>query len=305
MHAYTRTSVRSAECIERVSKPSLAPEHLRFMLISMFCLVFTHPVMSDKPVSKRVAGLVPVLHLTIFRLFLIVSLPTIVLLSRSSAVIPNNSSGNLLVTLILAFFAHSTVYGLYWMLSEAAEGNIGLDDGTRLWNLPYQLKGILWLAQHAIFGETKMKSFLTTGADCDISRKLASHGFLARLIRTVVFDGAWMHMTYLAALSYVLFLTISETSNMKWLVASIAYPPFTKIIIDCLYNSVTPIIYCLSPDPNLITRDARLERDEKTGVARPLLPSITPPKAAFWGSFGITGAMWLYFAVAPAWVALS
>lgn len=267
--------------------------------------LFTHPVMSDKPMGKKVAGLIPVLHMTVFRLFLIVSLPTILALSRSSSVVPSNNTGSFIVTLLLAFIAHSTIYVQAWFLSDAAEGTLSLDDGTRLWNLPYQLKGILWLAQHAIFGETKMKTFLTTGADCEVSRKLASHGFLARLIRTVFFDGAWMHMTYLAALSYGLYLTISETSNLKWLVASIAYPPFAKIIFDCLYNSVTPVIYCLSPDPNLITRESRLEREEKTGVAKPLDWAITPPKAAFWGTFGLSGATWLYFAFAPAWVALS
>lgn len=289
-------------------RPPLTLKRIRWMTGIMHAYsLFGHPVLADKPVGKRITGLIPVLHLTIFRLFLIISLPTILWLARSP-VVPDSSSNNLTITMALAFVAYSSLYIMSWMLSDAAEGTISLDDGTRLWNLPYQLKGLLWLAHHTLFGESKMKSFLTTGADCAATRKLAASGFFGRLTRTVFYDGAWMHMVYFASLSYMLYLTISGTmalgsSQYAWLATSIAFPPFTKIILDCIYNASTPVIYCLSPDPNKVTRESLLERDEKTGVARPLLSAITPPKPAFWGTMGITGITWLYFAVAPLWIA--
>ena len=48
--------------------------------------LFSHPILADKPVGKRIAGLIPVLHMTLFRMFLVACLPAVVLLSRSSVV---------------------------------------------------------------------------------------------------------------------------------------------------------------------------------------------------------------------------
>ncbi|KAK4501022.1 hypothetical protein PRZ48_006828 [Zasmidium cellare] len=262
--------------------------------------LFTHPILSNKTLGQRIGGLIPVLHLTIFRLLLMISLPTILLLARSP-VVPTYSSIDLPVSLFLALIAYSSNYIMSWMLSSAAEGTIALDDGIRLWNLPYQLKGILWLVKHSIFGETKMAKFKTTGADCAATKAKASTTFFGRLFRTVVYDGAWMHLVYFSLLSTVLFWTLSQTTSPRWLLASVAFPPFTKILMDCFYNSLVPVIYCLSPDPNKKTREDFLDRDEKTGVAKPMLSCITPPKPAFWGTFGITGLMWLYFGAATLW----
>ncbi|KAK4621318.1 hypothetical protein CLAFUW4_07137 [Fulvia fulva] len=264
--------------------------------------LFTHAIIADKPVGARVAGLIPVLHMTIFRLFLMISLPTIVLLANTT-VVPNYSI-DLPISMFLALVAYSSSYMLSWSLAEAAEGTIGLDDGTRLWNLPYQLKGIMWLVHHSVFGESKMPKFLTTGAESAASRAKANSSLIGRLYHTIVYDGAWMHLTYFSCLTVTLYWTITKAlstqpASHQWLAASIAFPPFTKILLDCLYNSVTPVIYVLSPDPNKKTREDFLERDEKTNVAKPLLEAITPPKPAFFGTFGVTGLMWLYFGLAP------
>ncbi|CAK3941915.1 glycosyl transferas [Lecanosticta acicola] len=264
--------------------------------------LFTHPILTCKPLGARVSGLIPVLHMTIFRLFLVLALPSILLLART-AVIPTANYTDFRITLALASVAYSSSYIMSWFLSAAANGNISLDDGTRLWNLPYQLKGVMWLVHHAIFGESKMPRFLTTGADCAASKKTASTSVIGRLWRTVIYDGGWMHMTYFFLLTAVISLTLRDATSTKWLLASIAFPPFTKILLDCLYNSITPIIYVLSPDPNLKTREDFLERDEKTGVARPSMAAITPPKPAFFGTLGLTGWLWAYFAVAPLWLA--
>lgn len=262
--------------------------------------LFAHPILADKPFGARVSGLIPVLHMTIFRLFLVFSLPAILILGRTQ-VIPTGGS-NLSITLILAVVAYSSTYLMSWYFSAACNGIISLDDGTRLWNLPYQFKGLMWLAHHAVFGESKMPNFLTTGADCAASKKNASRNFFGRLFYTVVYDGAWMHLTYFFSLAAVVYFTLAEATSTKWLLASIAFPPFTKILLDCFYNSVTPIIYLLSPDPNLKTREDFLDRDEKTGIAKPKMSAVTPPQPAFFGTLGITGFLWAYFAVAPLWL---
>jgi len=245
--------------------------------------------------------------MTLLRFWMMISLPMIVAFSRCQ-VVPSNGN-SLLISLVLSFIAYSSAYLLNWTLSIAANDTISLDDGVRLWNLPYQLKGVLWLVKHQIFGETKMAAFKTTGADVAHTRKLASKTFIGRLWRTVTGDGGWMHLTFFVILAYVVSLTLNEalplqTSSYYALLTSIAYPPFAKIILDCFYNAFVPIQYVLSPDPNARTREDFLTRDVKTGIARPKKDCITPPTPAFWGTAGITGLTWLYFGLAPAWTAL-
>jgi hypothetical protein len=263
--------------------------------------LFFHPVLSDKPIGKRIAGLIPVLHLTLFRLFLLIALPCVVLLIQTP-VIPHTSSLSLLITTTLAFIAYSAVYIQSWFLSLAAEGTISLDDGTRLWNLPYQLKGVLWLAQHAIFGETRMTAFLTTGADCDLSRPHTPQSFRARLSRALFADGGWIHIAYGITLTYLLTCASAPAVTAYPLIAGIAFPPFTKILYDCWWNSLMPLLYCLSPDPNDTPRESLLKRDPKTGAVAPSLEAVTPPTPPFWGAAGTTALMWGFFAAVPVWV---
>jgi cellulose synthase/poly-beta-1,6-N-acetylglucosamine synthase-like glycosyltransferase len=269
--------------------------------------LFAHPIISDKPFGTKLSSIIPILHMTLLRFWMMISLPMIVAFSRCQ-VVPSNGN-SLLISLILSFIAYSSAYLLNWTLSIAANDTISLDDGVRLWNLPYQLKGVLWLVKHQIFGETKMAAFKTTGADVAHTRKLASKTFIGRLWRTVTGDGGWMHLTFFVILAYVVSLTLNEalplqTSSYYALLTSIAYPPFAKIILDCFYNAFVPIQYVLSPDPNARTREDFLTRDVKTGIARPKKDCITPPTPAFWGTAGITGLTWLYFGLAPAWTAL-
>lgn len=271
--------------------------------------LFAHPVMKDKPMGAKISGVIPILHMTLLRFWQMLSLPAILALARGGDVVP--SSGNsLFISLALGCVAYSSNYIFNWMLSIASNDTVSLDDGVRLWNLPYQLKGVLWLIKHQIFGETKMAAFKTTGADVAHTRSLASKTAFGKAWRVIFGDGGWMHLTYFALLAGVVYLNLStalplQTRSAYTLLASIAYPPFTKIILDCFYNAFVPIQYLLSPDPNRNTREDFLVRDAKTGLARPKKEAITPPTPAFWGTAGVTGFMWLYLILAPLWVALS
>ena len=283
--------------------------HTKWMtgIIHAYTLL-THPIMAGKSFGVRFQGVFPILHLTLLRLFMMLSLPTILLLASNSAV-PDCGGNELTVVTLLAFLAYSSTYLLSWILSEAANGTVSLDDGQRMWHLPYQLRGLLWLAKHAIFGDTALPRFTTTGADTAATRLKRQNGRAARLYQTVVRDGAWMHLIYFAALSTVLYRTLSshlplDRTSVRFLATSIAFPPFTKILLECLYQALIPIQYVLSPDPNDVPRESLLERDEKTGVARPTQESITPPQPPFWGNAGSTGWMWLYFGLVPTYIAL-
>jgi len=290
-----------------LSYPDMAKLQQKWMsgIIHGYSL-FAHPILSTKPLGAKVSSIIPILHMTLLRFWLMLALPAVLFLMRGE-VVPSAGS-SLMISLVLGAIAHSTNYIQNWYLSIAANDTISLDDGTRLWNLPYQLKGVLFLLKHKIFGENKMKSFKTTGAEVAEARLNASKTFIGRFLRIVMFDSAWYHMTYFSMLVYVMYqaintsLPLSNTSALA-LLSSVAYPPFAKIILDCFFNSLVPVQYMLSPDPNLKTREDFLTRDTKTGITRPKIEAITPPTPAFWGVAGITGFTWLYFGLAPLFAA--
>jgi len=266
--------------------------------------LFSHPIMSGKPLGTKIGGVFPILHLTVLRLFMMLSLPTILLLARSQ-VVPNVGSNELALTMVLAAAAYSSSYVLSWYLSIAANGTVSLDDGQRLWHLPYQFKGLWWLVQHSLFGEAHMPKFVTTGADALLTKKFASSGALGRFLHIVVKDGAWMHLTYFTLLVLSLWqtaqhgLVLRSTSPSAALAASVFYPPFTKILAECLYQALIPIQYLMQPNPDLLVRETLLNRDAKTGVATPKKDAITPPTPPFWGTLGYSGFMWAWFGAAP------
>lgn len=276
-------------------------------MIHIFSLI-AHPVLASKPLSRRVGGLLPILHWTLFRLFLAISLPAIVFLIRHP-IIPNEDSSNITLTLLLAFIAQSATYAQIWLLSIAADDMIPLNEGHRLWLLPYQVRGACWLVYHAIVGETRMKQFRTTGANGAAREKRADLSLTSRLIEMIFHHGAWVHLLYAMCLIAAVYSTVVESSmtpggTFGKLLVSIAYPSFARVLIDCLQEAIEPVVHLLCGNSDITKRDELLERNKKTGVARPSLASVTHPKARFWGPFGTTAYMWLYFALVPLWYAL-
>lgn len=250
------------------------------------------------PLQRKLGMIFTVYNWGLSRMFSLVAvavLPCIVLSGMDVVVAESASRSMILLGLAASWQVSLYVQG--WFERHACGRVLGLENDRRLWVLPYEGKGALQLLEMKLFGCKKWTAFRSTGAEARRGSDPLQKSTVERFWHIFWTDGAFVHAFYFVILGFGVFTTVYRLQlSYVTSLGCMAYPPFAKVVLECMSQATVPFQYALFAKP-MEERDAYLARDEVTKTPTPEPESKQHPIVSTWESYRHPAVVMTYYAV--------